>query len=70
MTRHLFRIIGTLFVIFIVGFAGIAQAMGCKGLKIEDPADFKPALSAAIDSDRPALIDVVINQEPHFRLMM
>jgi acetolactate synthase-1/2/3 large subunit len=51
-------------------FAGIAQAIGCKGLKIEDPADLRPALSAAIDSDRPALIDVVTSPEAHFRLMM
>jgi len=51
-------------------FAGIAQAIGCKGLKIEDPADLKPALKAAIDSDRPALIDVTTSKEAHFRLMM
>jgi thiamine pyrophosphate-dependent acetolactate synthase large subunit-like protein len=51
-------------------FSGIAQAIGLKGLKVEDPAELKPALLAAIDSDRPALIDVVINQEPHFKLMM
>jgi acetolactate synthase-1/2/3 large subunit len=51
-------------------FSGIAQAIGCKGLKIEDPADLKPAISAAIDSDKPALIDVATSQEAHFRLMM
>ena len=47
-----------------------SQAIGLKGLKIEDPAELKPALSAAIDSDRPALIDVITSQDPHFRLMM
>ena len=51
-------------------FAGIAQAMGCKGLKIENPDDLKPALKAAIDSDRPALIDVAMSKEAHFKLMM
>ncbi|MBI4832550.1 MAG: thiamine pyrophosphate-binding protein [Candidatus Lindowbacteria bacterium] len=51
-------------------FAGIGRAMGLKGLKIEKPAELKPALRAAINSDRPAIIDVSISQEPHFRLMM
>jgi acetolactate synthase-1/2/3 large subunit len=51
-------------------FSGIAQAIGLKGLKIEDPAELKPALNAAINSDKPALIDVITSQEPHFRLMM
>ena len=53
-----------------VAFSGIAQAIGLKGLKVEDPAELGPALAAAIDSDRPALIDVTISQEAHFRLMM
>jgi acetolactate synthase-1/2/3 large subunit len=51
-------------------FAGIGRAMGLKGLKIEKPNELKAALRAAINSDRPAIIDVSISQEPHFRLMM
>ena len=51
-------------------FAGIGRAMGLKGLKIEKPDEIKPAISAAMDSDRPAVIDVRISPEPHFRLMM
>jgi acetolactate synthase-1/2/3 large subunit len=51
-------------------FAAVAQAIGLKGLKIEKPDEIKPAVSAAMDSDRPAVIDVKISPEPHFRLMM
>lgn len=50
-------------------FAAVARGMGCKGLKIENPDDLKPALKAAIDSDRPAVIDVVTSKEPHLKLM-
>jgi len=51
-------------------FAEIGRAMGLKGLRIEKPNEIKPAISAAMDSDRPAVIDVRISPEPHFRLMM
>ncbi|UCD58502.1 MAG: thiamine pyrophosphate-binding protein, partial [Candidatus Hydrogenedentota bacterium] len=53
-----------------VDFAAIARAIGCKGLKIEKPDELKPALEAAIGSDRPAVIDVVTSKEAHFKLMM
>jgi acetolactate synthase-1/2/3 large subunit len=49
-------------------FAAVARDMGCKGLRIEDPKELKPALKAAIESDRPALLDVVTSQERHFKL--
>jgi acetolactate synthase-1/2/3 large subunit len=49
-------------------FAAVARAMGCKGLRIESPDELKPALEAAIDSDRPALLDVVTSQESHFKM--
>lgn len=49
-------------------FAAVARDMGCKGLRIEKPDELKPALKAAIDSDRPALLDVVTSQESHFKL--
>ncbi|RJP73549.1 MAG: thiamine pyrophosphate-binding protein [Candidatus Abyssobacteria bacterium SURF_17] len=51
-------------------FAAIAREAGCKGLRIEKPAELKPALKAAISSDRPAVVDVVTSQEAHFKLMM
>ena len=49
-------------------FAAVARDMGCKGLRIEKPDELKPALKAAIESDRPALLDVVTSQERHFKL--
>ncbi|GAB4339243.1 MAG: acetolactate synthase large subunit [Candidatus Abyssubacteria bacterium] len=51
-------------------FAGIARSVGCKGLRIEKPGELKSALKAALESDKPALIDVVTSREAHFRLMM
>jgi len=51
-------------------FAAIGRAIGIKGLRVEKPGELKPALKAAIDSDRPAIIDVAISNDPHFRLMM
>ncbi len=51
-------------------FAAIGRSMGLKGLKVAKPDELKPALKAAIESERPAVIDVTISQEPHFRLMM
>ncbi len=51
-------------------FAAIGRAIGLKGLKIEKPDQIKSAIGAAMDSDKPAVIDVKISPEPHFRLMM
>jgi acetolactate synthase-1/2/3 large subunit len=51
-------------------FAAIGRAIGCKGLKIREPRDLGPALEAAIQSERPAVIDVTTSKEAHFKLMM
>ncbi|MEA2756898.1 MAG: hypothetical protein QOJ54_3187 [Aliidongia sp.] len=40
-------------------FAGMAEAMGIKGIRVEKPQDLKAALSAALSHDGPALVDVV-----------
>jgi pyruvate dehydrogenase (quinone) len=40
-------------------FALIAQAVGMTGLRVEDPADVRPALEGALASKGPALVDVV-----------
>jgi len=42
-----------------VNFANIATEMGALGIRVTKPADFKPALARAIESARPAIIDVV-----------
>jgi pyruvate dehydrogenase (quinone) len=40
-------------------FAAMAEAMGIKGLRVEDPAQLEGALRAALAHDGPALVDVV-----------
>ncbi len=41
--------------------AGMANAMGVSGVRVEDPADLQPAVRHALDSGKPAVIDVVID---------
>jgi pyruvate dehydrogenase (quinone) len=40
-------------------FAAVAQAIGLNGIRVEDPAEVRPALERALASEGPALIDVV-----------
>jgi pyruvate dehydrogenase (quinone) len=45
-------------------FAKMAEAVGIKGIRVEDPHDLKAALIAAFDHQGPALVDVVtVTQE-------
>jgi acetolactate synthase-1/2/3 large subunit len=50
-------------------FAAIAESMGCRGMKVEKPANLESALKEAIESERPAVVDVSTNPKPHFVLM-
>ena len=43
-----------------INYAEIAKSFGCYGEKIEKPEDIKPALKRAMDSKKPAVIDVSI----------
>ena len=45
-------------------YAAIAKAYGIDGVKITAAAEFKPALERAIKSNRPVVIDVVMQNEP------
>ncbi len=45
-------------------YAAIAKAYGIDGVKINAAAEFKPALERAIKSNRPFVIDVVMQNEP------
>jgi acetolactate synthase I/II/III large subunit len=45
-------------------YAAIARAYGIDGVKITSAAEFKPALEAAIKSNRPFVIDVEMQNEP------
>lgn len=42
-----------------VDFAGVAQSMGCLGLRVERPQDIAPALAEALAAQRPAVIEVI-----------
>jgi pyruvate dehydrogenase (quinone) len=43
-------------------FAELAKPAGIHGIRVEDPAEVKPALIEAFQHDGPALIDVVVNR--------
>ena len=38
--------------------AAIAQAMGCNGIRVEEPAQLAGALQTALSSDKPTVVDV------------
>jgi pyruvate dehydrogenase (quinone) len=40
-------------------FAALAEAVGLRGLRVEDPAEVRPALQKALESSGPVLVDVV-----------
>ena len=44
-----------------LNIADIAEATGVHGRKIEDPADIGPSMKEALDLDKPALLDMVID---------
>jgi pyruvate dehydrogenase (quinone) len=43
-------------------FAELAKSAGIHGIRVEDPADVKPALVEAFAYDGPALLDVAVNR--------
>ena len=46
-------------------YAGIAEAMGCRGLRVEDPAAIAPALLEGLrGEDRPTVIDLLVTRDP------
>ncbi len=45
-------------------YAAIARAYGIEGVQINAAAEFKPALERAIKSNRPCVIDVMMQNEP------
>jgi len=42
-----------------VNFAKVAEAMGCVGIRVERPEDIRPALDKALDSNCPAVVEVI-----------
>jgi acetolactate synthase-1/2/3 large subunit len=46
-------------------YAAIARAMGCGGIRVEDPERLQEALRAGLaERDRPTVIDVVVTRDP------
>jgi pyruvate dehydrogenase (quinone) len=43
-------------------FASMAETIGIRGIRVEDPADVEPALTEAFRHDGPALVDMVTNR--------
>jgi acetolactate synthase-1/2/3 large subunit len=41
-----------------INLAKLAEAMGCFGIRVEEPSELRPALDRALASGRPALVDV------------
>jgi acetolactate synthase-1/2/3 large subunit len=48
-----------------VDFAALARVFGAHGERVEDPAALLPALKRALDSGKPAVVDVVIDPDFH-----
>ena len=44
-------------------FAAMAEAVGIRGIRLEDPADVEPGIAAALAHDGPVLIDAVVNRQ-------
>lgn len=46
-------------------YARVAEAMGCRGIRVSQPADIAPALTAALaGGEGPTVIDVLVTREP------
>ena len=43
-------------------FAAMAQAIGIRGIRLEDPAEVEEGIAAAIAHDGPVLVDAVVNR--------
>lgn len=51
-------------------FAGYAEACGAQGFRVERLDQFEPAFRAALASDRPSVMDVIIDEEEKMPLKM
>ena len=46
-------------------YANVAEALGCHGIRVEDPADLAAALATGMaERSRPTLLDVVVTRDP------
>ena len=49
-----------------VNFAAVAEGYGCAGFRVEQPAELRPALAAALADKRTAVVDVVVDPAPYY----
>jgi acetolactate synthase-1/2/3 large subunit len=49
-----------------VRYDKMAEAAGWYGERVEDPKDLTPALKRAVDSGKPALLDVIVDGQANF----
>jgi len=45
-------------------YAKVAQAMGCRGVRVEQPGDLAGALSLGLSSEGPTIIDLLVTRDP------
>ena len=43
-------------------FAAMAEAVGIRGIRLEDPAEVEEGIAAALAHDGPVLVDAVVNR--------
>ena len=46
-----------------IDFVSLARSLGMQAERIDDPAALRPALEASIASDRPTLLDVIVERQ-------
>ena len=50
-------------------FAAVAESLGAKGIRVEDPNEPKDAFETALQSGRPCVIDVVTDTWRRLRML-
>jgi len=53
-----------------IDHAAIARAIGCRGVRIEEPGQLRGALSEALTSNEPTVLDVVTSLKPSYEDVM
>ena len=48
-------------------FAGVARAMGCRGIRVERAEEIAPALGVVLGGAEPSVVDVITSFRSSFR---
>jgi acetolactate synthase-1/2/3 large subunit len=54
---------GELFCFGAVSFAGIAEEMGCLGIRVEQPDQIADAIEKALSANKPAVVEVITDPD-------